>query len=500
MDILQDIHSEIRAGLENERDRLRDAHDNRRFADGCFEEYPTRPENSPHQRLDYRRTSMIMQRIIDVLTAHLYKASPTRQVDGNPLATEWLERVYRRNAMLPMWQEADRLSHVGDFCAFQFAGDEDPQAPVKVHLWGADQLCVWLDPDDQKRPLAVATLDRVDARRRLTLWSAEEKSIFMTKKVSPNQTAGGTSYELVDQIENPYRKPDGEGVIPFSFVHYKFPATDFYTRGPGNHLRGVNEYCNFDLDDIGDGKRYLSKPIGVAEGVDEGWSPPSAVRPGMFINLDTNTLDSMGNAVKPSLTYLTADSSWLGANWSDLNSYIDHSLEMAGVPPGTIRLSASASSGIQIVAEQLPLLALAEKRRTPFAFYESEAARIAILVGASHRRNNAATDLTLEAASHDFSLSLGWPNLFVPLPGPERNNDFDWLLEHGLTDKVEILMTREGITEDQAYERLQKVAERNKKLEAMGIEPNSSGIQKAQLAAQSQAKALDHQPTANVNA
>ena len=483
MDLLDSIHAEIAAGLPNERDRLRDAHDNRRFADGCFEEYPTRPENTPHQRLDYRRTSMIMQRVIDVLTGHLYKTSPTRQIDGNPKATEWLERVYRRNAMLPLWQEADRLSHVGDFAAFQFAGDTDPESPVKVHLWGADQLAVWLDPEDQRKPLAVGSLDRFDGQRRLTLWTAEEKSTWMTNKVTGTQTADGTAYKLRQSVVNPYRTLNGDGVIPFAFVHYKFPSTDFYGRGPGNSLRRINDYCNFDLDDMGDGKRYLSKPIGIAEGTDEGWSPPSMIRPGMFINLSTNSLDQMGNAVKPSLNYLTADASWLGANWDDLNKYIDHSLEMHGVPPGTIRLSASASSGIQIVAEQLPLLTLAEKRRTPFSFYESEAARIAILVGAAHRRNNEATDMTLEAASSDFSLSLAWPNLYTPLPGPDRNNDFEWQLEHGLTDKVEILMQRESITEDQAFERLAKIAERNKKLEAMGLDPSAPSIAKAKAMA-----------------
>ncbi len=115
--------------------------------------------------------------------------------------------------------------------------------------------------------------------------------------------------------ENPYRTAEGEGFLPFSFVHYKFPATDFHASGPGRRPARLNDYCNYDLDDIGDGKRYLSKPIGVARGVSPLWTPPAEIRPGIFLNLSEDQAgDQMGNGPEGNLEYLTASPGWIAAN------------------------------------------------------------------------------------------------------------------------------------------------------------------------------------------
>jgi hypothetical protein len=480
--ITEAADDEIRAGLRNETGRLKDARDNRRFADECFEEYPTRVEHSRHSRIDYRRTSSIMKRVIEILTANLYKANPTRQLSASPEASAWLERVYLRNAMLPKWQEVDRLTHVGDVAAFQFAGDEDPDVPVKVHVWGADQLAWWLDPDDQTRPVGVATLDAFDNQRRLTLWTEEERRVYLTSKSQgPTQTAGGTAYQLRQAGLNPYRDEDGRGVLPFSFAHYKFPATDFHQPGPGNALRRLNDYCNFDLDDIGDGKRYNSKPIGIASGVSPTWAPPAQIRPGMFLNLSEERVgDEMGNGPGGTLSYLEVDTSWIVANWDDLNRYIDHSLECHGVPPGTIRMSADAASGIAIMAEQAPILSRAESRRVPFAFYEQDAARTCLRVAAAHLRASGVDAGLLEAALDDLALSLRWPPLYVMLPGAERDASDEWRVAMGLASKIGLLMEREDLSREQAIERLRQIAADNAELEQLGLDPLPPGAVPAQ--------------------
>ncbi|HEY2154683.1 MAG TPA: hypothetical protein VGH33_03570 [Isosphaeraceae bacterium] len=469
--------SEIRAGLRNETERLKDARDNRRFADEAFEEYPTRQEHTRHARIDYRRTSSIMKRVIQVLTANLYKANPTRQLSASPEATAWLERAYARNAMLPKWQEVDRLTHIGDLAAFQFAGDVDPDVPVRIHVWGADQLVWWLDPEDQTRVLGVATLDAFDNQRRLTLWTAEEKRVYLTSKSQgPTQTAGGTAYRLADAIANPYRDEDGAGVLPFSFAHYKFPATDFHQPGPGNALRRLNDYVNFDIDEVADAKRYMARPIGIASGVAPTWAPPAQIRPGMFLNLsDGGAPDAMGNGPEGSLSYLESSPGWIGESWDDLNRYIDHSLECHGVPPGTIRMSADAASGIALMAEQAPILARAESRRVPFAFYEADAARTCLRVAAAHLRESGADARLLDVALDDLSLSLRWPPLYVLLPGAERDASDEWRVQMGIASRIGLLMEREDLTRDQAVERLRQIAADAALATALGIAPAPAG-------------------------
>jgi hypothetical protein len=59
------------------------------------------------------------------------------------------------------------------------------------------------------------------------------------------------------------------------------------------------------------------------------------------------------------------------------------------------------------------------------------------------------------------------------LPGPERNAEDDWRLNHGFVSKVGILQERQDLTEDEAFETLRKVAEQNAKLQAMGVDPTA---------------------------
>lgn len=467
--------SEIESGLKNESSRLQDSRDNRRFADGHFEEYPTRVENASGERADYRRTTRLFGRIADVLTQHLYKRPPTRTIANHPQATEWLRRLYRRRAVDAKWAEADRLTVIGDVAALQFAGSDDPASPLLCHLWPADQLVVWTDPDDPTEAEAVATLDFYDASRRLTLWTEETRATFVTPKQGATQTQGGTAWRLVREEPNPYRTADGsEGLLPFAFAHFRFPTTDFWQGGPGNGLRRFNDHVNYRLDSSGDALRFSRFPIGVASGTDPSWTPPTQVKPGMFLRLPGDPGDAAGNGqTQANLSYLTPPLGWVESDWMDLNSYIDRCLEDEGIPPGTIRLSNQATSGVQLIVEQAPLLAWAEARRVPFGRYEERAAKTAIAVAASHLRNNGRPDAMLEAAAADpdFALGMHWAPLYVQLPGPERDRTDEWRLEMGFASKLQLLMEREDLTREQALEQLRQVQADNAELLTLGVEP-----------------------------
>lgn len=471
---IRDLYSEIEQGLPNERDRLQSARDCRRFADGYFDEYPTRLENAKGERLDYRRTSKIFGRVADVLTQHLYKRPPRRTISDHPEASDWLARVYRRRAVDPKWAEADRLTVIGDLAALQFAGSDSAEVPIKVHLWPADQLVVWTDPDDPTEAEAVATIDYYDQQRRLTLWTEERRAVFLTERLSPGQTSGGTAYRLAEEEENPYRTADGEGLLPFAFAHFRFPTTDFHSGGPGGGLRAFNDHLNYRLDSSGDALRYNRFPIGAVSGASPAWTPPSQVRPGEWIRLDGDPGDANGGSSSTAvLNFVSPPTGWVESDWYDLNNYIDHYLECEGIPPGSIRLTERASSGVQLIVEQAPLLAWAERRRTPFGHYEEEAARVCLAVAASHLRANRRPDATLEAAASDpsFALSLHWPTLYVQLPGPERDRSDEWRLSMGFASKVQLLMERDDLTREQALEQLRTVAADADELTTLGIEP-----------------------------
>lgn len=497
----KDLDSTIRGGLTpHERTRIEDCYWNLRFSQGCFEEYeqgqasgcseyaagdtwdylktPPRSSYPGYEKPPTHRSSPIFKRVMEVLTANLYKAPVGREL-GTPQASDWLRRVYQANAMSAKFQRADQLTLIGGFSGFQFAGHDDESRPVKIHLWGPEQLVVWADPDDQTQPGAVATLDLYDGQRRLTLWTEETVSYYRTRKGNQYPGSGGTAFELVSSKPNPYRKPksaddQGRGILPFSFTHWHFPTQEFEQHSPGNLLRELNDCINFGLNELGDGIRYLAKPIGLAEGVDEGWSPPTKIQPGMFLNLPASAVDAAGNGPVPTLRYVNPDLSFVETTWSDLNNYIDHSLEMHGVPPSTIRMTLNARSGISILAEQAPLLTWAESRRRPFSWYEERAAQTCLQVGAAHLRNNNRDASELEEVAIDPRLALRWPRMYVQLPGPERRTEDDHRIQRGYASKVTILMESEDLTEDQAFARLQEVQRQNQKLEQLGIDPTAA--------------------------
>lgn len=473
------IEREIEAGLPNQIGRMRDAYDCGRFDSGRFEEYPTRHKDMRYRSPAVRRTSLIMRRIVDILTMHLYKSQPTRKL-RDPAVSTWLETVYRRNRMWAKWRRAERLALIGGFAAFQFAGSTDPTAPLDINLWGADQLAFWVDPLNPTKVQAVATVDFADNQRHLTLWTKEQIVTYRTEKGAIHPAFGSVTFRPTNfngkpaRRPNPYKDRDGEGIIPFSFMHWQYPCTDFETNSPGLNLKELNEHVNERLDNLGDSIYFNCKPIGVAEGVDDGWTPPAELRPGDFLKLPAEA-DLSGTGPTPTLRYLMPDLAYVTKDWEDMSAFLDHTLETYGVPPSLIRMVQSgARSGAAIMTEQLPILGWVEGRRADWASYEEDAAETALAVAASHLGANGLFDdaAMLLDALDDWSFTLRWPALYVQLPGPDRDRADDWRIAHSQISLIGIKQEREDLTEDEALEAIAKVAKQNAALRAMGIEPN----------------------------
>ena len=476
----KEIEREIEAGLPNQVGRMRDAYDCLRYQMARFEEYPTRHKDMRYRSPSVRRTSRIFGRIADILTMHLYKQQPTRKL-SDKLVSEWLERVYRRNYMGPKLRRADLLTLVGGFCALQFAGSTDPRTPIDVNLWGAEQLAFWVNPEDPSKVEAVATVDFQDNTRRLELWTREQIVTYETTKGMIHPGFGSTTFRLASREgkparrPNPYKDVNGEGIIPFEFAHWTFPVTDFETNSPGLNLKELNQGVNERLDILGDSIYFNCRPIGVAEGVADGWAPPAELRPGDFLALPAGDMDLGGNGPVPTLRYLMPDLEYVSKDWEDQNAFLDHTLEMWGVPPALIRMvQTGARSGVAIQAEQLPILGWVEGRRTDWACYEERFAEKGCQVAEAHLTNSGLDRdaAILRETLDEWQFSLRWGQLHIQLPGPERDAADDWRIGHGQVSLIGIKQEREGLTEEEALEALAKVARQNAALKALGIDPN----------------------------
>lgn len=484
----------------SERSRIADAFLNLRYANGHFDDAdaarggssgsatqavdssaPWDPYtstafgNSRWEKADFRLYPRVMGRVVNELTKNLYKRAPTREFADKQIGAV-VQELYQRNRMNALWQEADRFTAIGGYAAFQMAGSDDERKPVGINLWSADQLVTWTDPEDHTKPSAVFTLDKVDGRTRGTLWT-EEKILRYTTRRGNFEGDQTRRFEQVGKAEdNPYRLPkeaadQGRGILPFSFCHWRQPATEFTDDCPGTNLRELNRYILHGLDESADGVRYLVKPIGVAEGVDEKWEPPAIVKPGMFLNLAAGQIDAGGNGPQPRLLFLTPDSGWVAVVWSHLNNLLDFFLEMEGVPPSSIRMILDARSGVSILAEQAPLLGWTEERRRPFLDYETSTAIKVLQVTAAHLRNHGRDARRFDEAALDPGLSLLWPRLYVDLPGPERDRSDGNRISWGMASLITIVQEREDCTREQALAKLKQVKDDNDELTALGIEP-----------------------------
>lgn len=480
---IQAIEDEIVAGLqENVRKRLDEARVNHDFYLGNFGPYSPRDVGRDYEAPRYIRTSLIMYRIVQVLTQHLYARGPSRTLTDAPEATEWLQAEYARLGVDGLLQEADRLSTVGDVCAIQIAGTGDPESPIRILLWPAHQFHVWESDEDPTVADAVATIDYTDERRRLRLWTADEVRTYETDKLMPGQTAGGTAYRLVDTELHDY------GLPPFAFVHFNQPSTQFWSGGLGDNLRVLNDYMNSFLTEAGDNLRYAGKQITVMFGVSEAWNPPKPIKPADIWKVPPAYLDEGGNGIPPDIKPLETNDAGIEVGWNDAQSYIDHSLECYGIPPSTIRMvQTSAKSGAAIVGEQLPLIIYAMGRQRPFGSYEKQLARVSLAVGRAESARMGRPVASLDPRLAD-GLALRWPSLVpeLPLYGAAQDQADQWALACGLTSRIQVTMRKFNMTRDEALAHLRDVAKDLEEEATLGLpalptnDPSTGGMIDAQ--------------------
>jgi hypothetical protein len=451
----QQVEDQVIAGLPGEKPRLDSAlvasdyyHlRNKRYIQRRDGEGDADFANRPKRIVPFAR------RVVQVLAKHLYSPGPLREVKGDAATSKWLNGVYADCLVNSLWQRADRLSTLGGAAAIQVSTTGDPARPVKLQLWAPEEFAVY---PDCGTPELVVTMDKYDNQRRYTLWSKDQFRVYQTGKGGHDITAGGTVARPVGPPRaNPY------GVLPFAFQHAELPVSSFWEGGIGDYLSHVNGAADDELSDLANAIKRFAYPLGVLKNADPDFQVINKM--GAFVRL-SSILQELGKVPEPELSYLQAQLDIVGT-WAHIENALYQALEDLGIPRQAWRMeSAQVASGIALVAEQLPLYERAQERREPQRVYETDLARVVLAVAGGYRDDRGRSYKNAEAlraAAEDLELVLTWPELSIPIPGPDRDDADQHALDMGLKSKVMILCERFGLTRDQAIARLKQIKKDN---------------------------------------
>lgn len=457
------IVEEVEKGLPHDRLRISSALENQAFYDLDGDRYA--PRREAETAFDFterpQRETGFTQEVVDVLCEHQYSCGPARKAE-DAAADEFLQGVYEDVHIDAVMHEAEILSTLNDVAAIEVQATNDPDHPLALRVWGAEEFTVFVSPDDPRTPIAVVTIDRVNEQTRYRLWLKDVVRTFVTKAYNPNMTSGG---RIAVEANPP--EPNTYGCLPFSFVHYKDPIRRFWTPGPGTFLRKVELRLNARLSQIDNSATKDADPIGFLSGVGPEFN--FEVGTGRFVRLYSPPTMVGGDFVgptEPKAFYLQADLR-LAEHWLDVTNFANQALEAARVPLTAVRMDQSgATSGIQIVAEQAPLLNRAKSRRPMFVRYETDLARVALVVAGNHYDRP-----ELVEAAKSLRLLMSWPEPTIPIPGSDRDNHDEWELRMGLTSRIQLLMQRRGMTRDQAVAHLKQLKKDEDEADAIDPPP-----------------------------
>lgn len=443
---------EVENGLPSVKKLLDDRVECRAYYDLDARRYRT--QRNAEQTFDWvnrvYRQSGITHQCVNILCEHLYSPGPSRQFDVEA-GEEFLERVWTDNHFDSLMQEADKISTLNDVCALQIdaaLGNFD-EKPITIRLWGAEEFWAWTDPLESTRVVALVTIDRFNETTTYRLWNAEEVRVYRTE-----QNGRVAYYQKAESSRHDY------GELPFEFVHYEFPHRHFWTVGIGHHLARAEEVINDDMSLMKEAKDKYLAPICLAYGVPPEWRP--VIEPGRWLKMpgSERTPTATGSFEKSAgseLKYLQAKLE-LEEGWKDITLFLNQVLESAQIPKSAVRMEQdTARSGVAIIAEQIPLLNRARKRRRPFQIYESQIARKILLCAGNYY-----DDPALVQAAHEGTLTLGWSDPSIPFPSVDRNEIYKGEIEMGVRSRLQIIQEVYGCDRDRALAILEQIAQDKK--------------------------------------
>lgn len=417
-----------------------------------------------------KRVSFLTRQAVNKLTSHLYKPGPSaRKIASDDALSAWYVRVAQDIQLNGVMRQADRLATLHGLCAVAVYPTGDPARPVNYHLFPRQDFAFWTSPDDPRVATAVCTVTRVGPDTvRYRLWTKTHYYTFFKGK-SWGYTPGGWNVARFDPGSSgahPY------GTLPFCFISHQLPTTDLDTPGLGPLLAKVNRALNIDKSNLALWVHHYARPLGFVSGVGPEWRPRFI--DGGFVPLTVRHDSTEDSPVIPEARYLESSFS-IEAVHNYIIGEANQALEELGVPL-TLAVQSDggggvmAQSGIGIAAMDADLITYAKGRQPLFELHEQRLAALVCKVAASAGGPLAAA---LARFASDPQLRVSWPEVSIDLPGPARDQADQFELEQGLTDPIEVLMRRKGLTEAEAIDQYRAIARRRRIAEQLLADPEA---------------------------
>ena len=468
---LQSADQQIRKGLPRSSERLTLYRKNEAFYQMQNRRYIEKRE--AESDLDYMQRPKVCSRMtrkaVGTLCRKLYGNPPTRTIEReeelDPAIVEsvesWLLDSYKAAKIDTVLMAADRKAILNDVAAIQVSCTGRPKEPIRLYTFGGDEFEVFCPPDDPCNPWGVVTLNIEpsgdDRKRRVyTFWTARKKFTYQTDEMPVTQASGGQKAILVSEEDNPY------GELPFVFFHNEEPVDSFWGGGIGTALAETNSEIDKTLSDLADQIRVFACPDMFTRNMAANWRYEK--KPGRPQRLVSTAAAESGDMVSapPEIFYLQPQI-LVEETWNHVTRLMQATFFDLDVPLSAVReTSSSPTSGLQVLAEQIPLLDYLKARQRYVAKIETALAKKVLSLAGKHYDLYATVPGYAEVVDA-VEIDLVWQSPNLPVPTPERNAEDQWLLEFAMTSAVEIIQQRRGVTREQAEEIMVRIAEDNKR-------------------------------------
>jgi hypothetical protein len=472
---LASILKEVKQGCPTQESSLVHARELQDWYDGDSEKYIAfKPAEDALSWLTRpKRVSFITRQAVNKLCSHLYKPGPRhRRITSDAALDAWYNNVAQDIQLNGLMQQADRLATLHGLCAIGIYPTGNPGRPINYHLFPRQDFVYWASPDDPRVATAVCTITRVDHDTiRYRLWTRSHYYTFFKGKTW-GYTPGGWNVARFDPGSS---GPHPYGVLPFAFVTHELPTTELETRGLGHLLAKINRALNIDKSNLALWVHHYARPLGFVSGVGPEWRPKFI--DGGFVTLPAKPDSTESAPTVPEAKYLESSidiaalREYIRGEANEALKELDIPITIEAASDGGGGGGARMASGVAIAASDADLITYAKGRQPLYELHETRlvslVCRIAASVGAAA---GIAADL-LGAVAADPSLRIAWPEPSIDLPGPDRDNADTFELVNDLTDPIELLMRRQGLSEPEAIEQYRAIQRRKQIAAALQADP-----------------------------